>query len=53
MTRAMCGPGAIDTRLARDMGWVRSFTIADGRLNLALEADAGIYVWEQAADGGP
>lgn len=52
MTRAMCGAGAIDTRLAQDMGQVRSFTIADGRLNLALEADAGIYVWEPAPDGG-
>lgn len=51
MTRAMCGPGAMDTRIAQDMGRVRSFTIADNTLNLALKADAGIYVWEPAPDG--
>jgi heat shock protein HslJ len=53
MTRAMCQPGAIDTRLARDMGYVRSFTMAGGRLNLALEADAGIYMWEPAPTPAP
>ena len=50
MTRAMCGAGAIDTRLAQDMGKVRSFTLADGRLGLALAADAGIYLWEPAGN---
>lgn len=49
MAYAMCPPGAIDARLARDMDKVRSYTFARGRLNLALEADAGIYVWEPAA----
>jgi heat shock protein HslJ len=46
MTRAMCGPGAIDVRLAQDVARVRSYTLRDGRLSLALEADAGIYLWE-------
>lgn len=46
MTRAMCGPGAMDVRLAQDTARVRSYTLRDGRLSLALEADAGIYVWE-------
>lgn len=50
MTRAMCGPGALDTRIARDLAFVRSYTIAGGRLSLALEADAGFYVWAQAAN---
>lgn len=45
MTRAMCQPGAIDTQLAADMARVRSFTMAEGRLHLALEADGGIYAW--------
>lgn len=49
MTRAMCGPGAIDTRLASDLALVRSYTWADGRLSLALQADAGIYLWEPDA----
>lgn len=43
MTRAMCGAGAMDTRIAADLDRVRTFTIRDGRLYLALEADAGIY----------
>ena len=50
MTRAMCGPGAIDTPIARDLSRIRSYTIAGGRLSLALEADAGVYIW--AATGG-
>lgn len=46
MSRAICGPGAIDSRLARDLGFVRSYTLLpDGRLSLALQADAGIYLW--------
>jgi heat shock protein HslJ len=48
MTRAMCGPGAIDSRVARDMGFVTSYVIAGGKLHMALKADAGIYVWEPA-----
>jgi len=53
MTRAMCGPEAIDTKLAMDMADVRSFTLAEGRLNLALMADAGVYVWAPATDDQP
>ncbi len=50
MTRAMCAEGALDTRIARDSAKVRSYTLEKGRLSLALEADAGIYVWEPAGD---
>jgi len=32
------------------MGKVRSFTLADGRLGLALAVDAGIYLWEPAGN---
>lgn len=49
MTRAMCGPGAIDTRLARDMEFVSSYTMAGGKLHMALKMDSGFYVWEPAA----
>lgn len=48
MTRAACGPGALDVQIARDLGNVRSYTLAGGRLNLALQADAGVYVWSPA-----
>ena len=46
MTRAMCQPGAMDTQIARDFSYVRSYTIRGTRLSLALMADAGIYEWE-------
>jgi heat shock protein HslJ len=47
MTRAMCQPGAMDTKIAGDLARVRSYTFVGNRLSLALEADAGIYVWER------
>ena len=43
MTRAMCPAGSLDTKIAADLGRIRSFTIRDNMLNLALEADGGIY----------
>lgn len=45
-TRALCPPPSLDERIARDMGYVRSFMLKDGRLNMSLMADGGIYVWE-------
>jgi YD repeat-containing protein len=48
MTRAACGEGALDVQIARDLERVRSYTIADGQLNLALEADSGLYTWRPA-----
>jgi hypothetical protein len=41
----MCPPGAMDTAIARDLAYVRSYTIVGTTLNLALQADAGIYSW--------
>ena len=52
MTRAFCGDGALDTRIAQDLEKIRSFKVEDGRLFLALEAGAGTYVWRSAAGGG-
>ena len=46
LTRAMCQPGAMDTTIARDFSYVRSYTIRGTQLHLALQADAGIYSWE-------
>jgi heat shock protein HslJ len=43
MTRAMCGEGAMDAQIARDLNRVRSFTLRGDRLYLGLEADAGVY----------
>lgn len=46
MTRALCAPGSLDAKLARDLGFVRSFVLKDGHLFMALMADGGIYEWE-------
>ena len=42
-TRAACPPGSLYNRMVKDMPFVRSFVIKDGRLHLALMADGGIY----------
>lgn len=49
MTRAFCGEGAMDSRIAADMSRIASFTREGGRLILTLEGDAGAYVWEAAS----
>lgn len=46
MTRAMCQPGAMDSVIARDLAFVRSYTIRGTELHLALQADGGIYSWK-------
>ena len=51
MTRAMCQPGAMDVTIARDLGFVRSYTIRGTTLSLSLMADAGIYTWEALPPG--
>ncbi len=45
MTRAMCPPGSLDTRIARDMGFVRGYRMAGGELAMNLMADGAIYRW--------
>jgi heat shock protein HslJ len=49
-TRAQCPPPSMDERIAADAQWVRGYLLRDGRLNLSLMADGGIYTWEP--DGG-
>jgi heat shock protein HslJ len=48
-TRALCPPPSLDTRVARDLGYVRSYRLKNGRLYLSLMADGGIYEWRPAA----
>lgn len=43
MTRMFCPPPSLDTRVARDLGFVRSYLLRDGNLQLNLMADGGIY----------
>lgn len=47
-TRALCPPPQLDARVARDLGFVRSYLLKDGRLYLSLMADGGIYEWRPA-----
>jgi para-nitrobenzyl esterase len=35
--------------VARDLGYVRSYRLKNGRLYLSLMADGGIYEWRPAA----
>ena len=46
LTRAMCPPGSLHDHLVKQWGFVRSYTIKDGRLFLSLMADGGIYELE-------
>lgn len=49
-TRALCPPGSLDARFLRDLSYVRSYVLREGRLYLALMADGGIYVFEKQGD---
>ena len=46
LTRAMCQPGPLNDRMARDWMLVGSYTFQDGHLFLSLMADGGIYEFE-------
>ena len=46
LTRAACSPGSLHDRVVRDLGFVRSYTMARGHLFLSLMADAGNYEFE-------
>jgi para-nitrobenzyl esterase len=46
LTRAMCPPGSLHDRMVRQLPFVRSYVIQNGRLFLSLMADGGIYEFE-------
>lgn len=50
LTRAQCPPGSLHDRIVKDWEFVRTYTLKDGHLFLALMADGGIY--EFAPIGG-
>lgn len=45
LTRAFCGEGSLDTRVAMEMEHMASYLIQNDRLHLAMKADGGIQVW--------
>jgi len=48
LTRAMCPPGSLHDHIVKQLPFVRSFVIKDGRLFLSLMADGGTYEFEPA-----
>ena len=46
LTRAMCPPGSLHDQLVKHWPFIRSYTMRDGRLFLALMADGGTYEFE-------
>lgn len=48
ITRAACPPGSMHDQIVRQLPYVRSYVIRDGRLFLSLMADGGIYELEPA-----
>jgi para-nitrobenzyl esterase len=47
VTRAACPPGSLHDRIVKDLPYVRSYVLKDGRLHLSLMADGGIYEFER------
>lgn len=44
-TRALCPPPRLYERVVRDLAYVRSYLLKDGKLYMSLMADGGIYEW--------
>ena len=42
-TRAQCPPGSLHDQVMRQLPFVRSYVVKDGRLYLSLMADGGTY----------
>lgn len=51
-TMAMCPPNSLSEKLSQQLGFVRSYVLRDGRLNMSLMADGGILVWEPTTAEG-
>lgn len=49
MTRAMCPPGSLDTRVARELSYVRSYILEGDRVGLILMADGGSQLWTRTS----
>lgn len=46
-TSTTCPQAPLGERLGKQLGFVRSWLMRDGRLNMSLMADGGILVWER------
>lgn len=48
ITRAACPPGSLHDQIVRQLPFIRSYVVKDGRLFLSLMADGGVYELEPA-----
>ena len=48
LTRATCPPGSLHDHLVKQLPFIRSYVIKDGRLFLSLMADGGVFELEAA-----
>ena len=48
LTRAMCPPGSLHDPIVRQLPYIRSYVMRDGRLYLSLMADGGTYEFAAA-----
>lgn len=46
-TMELCQDDGLSERLGQQLGFVRTYLVRDGRLNMSLLADGGILVWER------
>ena len=46
LTRAACPPGSLHDHIVKQLPFIRSYVIEDGRLFLSMMADGGIYEFE-------
>jgi para-nitrobenzyl esterase len=49
MTRVVCPSGSLDTRVARELGLVRTYLLEGDRLTLFMMADNGRQIWMRTA----
>jgi heat shock protein HslJ len=49
-THAICPDPSLDSHIAVQAKFIRSYLLKDGRLYLGLMADGGIYAWEPGTD---
>jgi heat shock protein HslJ len=53
LTRAMCPPGSLHDQIVRQLPYLRSYVLREGRLFLSLMADGGIYELEPSGSSAP
>jgi heat shock protein HslJ len=47
MSMALCPEGSLDTRISREMGFMRTYVLQGDRLSLNMMADGGNLVWDR------